>query len=89
MKIIKAKVWRKIDIQINSKIKYDNPYKDIDIIVTFIHESNKIIKLNAFWNGDNEWIVRFTPILTGIWNYSINCSDENNDINYNNIPVLL
>ena len=26
MKIIKAKVWRKIDIQINSKIKYDNPY---------------------------------------------------------------
>ncbi len=82
MKIIKAKVWRKIDIQINSKIKYDNPYKDIDIIVTFIHESNKIIKLNAFWNGDNEWIVRFTPILTGIWNYSINCSDENNDINY-------
>ena len=49
MKIIKAKVWRKIDIQINSKIKYDNPYKDIDIIVTFIHESNKIIKLNAFF----------------------------------------
>lgn len=81
MKIIKANVWRKVDISIKSEIKYDNPYKDIDIVVTFIHENNKEIKLNAFWNGNNEWIVRFTPTLTGIWNYSIDCSDKNNDIN--------
>lgn len=82
MKTIKAKIWRKVDISIRSKIKYENPYKDIDIIVTFIHESNKEIKLNAFWNGDNEWVVRFTPILKVLWNYNINCSDKNNDINY-------
>ena len=79
---MKAKVWRKFDISIKSEIEYDNPYKDIDIVVTFIHESNKEIKLNAFWNGNNEWIVRFTPTLTGIWNYSIDCSDKNNNINY-------
>lgn len=49
MKITKAKIWKKVDISIISKIKYENPYKDIDIIVTFTHESNKEIKCILEW----------------------------------------
>lgn len=41
---MKAKVWRKVDISIKSEIKYNNPYKDINIVATFIHECNKEIR---------------------------------------------
>lgn len=77
--MLQTKIWKKIDIKINSSIGYDNPYKDVKI--TGIFKNGDVeIKLNAFWNGYNEWILRFAPIRLGKWEYNIICSDNKNKL---------
>lgn len=85
----KAKLWNRIDIKINSSIKYNNPYKDVEIIGIFKHD-NIEIKLNAFWNDGNEWVLRFAPTKIGEWEYNVVCSDKSNKLSNTtgNIEVI-
>ena len=79
MNVLNTEIWKKIDIKINSSIKYDNPYKDVEIIGIFKNNETEI-KLKAFWNGNNEWILRFAPTKVGKWKYNIICFDDNNEL---------
>ena len=74
----KVEVWRRKDIILKSEKKYDNPYKDVDIDAVFTHEDGTEINLYGFWNGGDEWRVRFAPTKTGKWDYVITCSDKDN-----------
>ena len=74
----KVAVWRRIDVVLHSDKKYGNPYKDVDIDAVFTHEDGTEIKLYGFWNGGDEWRVRFAPTKTGVWNYNIVCTDKEN-----------
>ncbi len=73
-----VQVWRRTDIILNSGKHYDNAYADVDIDAVFTHEDGTEIKLYGFWNGDDEWRVRFAPTKTGVWEYTVTCSDTEN-----------
>ena len=77
-KALTAEIWSRCDIILDSQKQYKNPYLDVQIDAEFTHESGKKIHLYGFWNGDNEWRVRFAPTLTGKWNYTVTCSDAEN-----------
>ena len=74
----KVEVWRRTDIILTSNKEYKNAYADVDIDAVFTHEDGTSIHLYGFWNGKNEWRVRFSPTKTGVWNYVISCSDTDN-----------
>jgi hypothetical protein len=40
---------------------------DVDIDAIFTHEDGTVISLPGFWNGENEWKVRFSPNKVGKW----------------------
>ncbi len=71
-------IWQRGDIVLHSEKQYDNPYTDVDVDAVFIHESGDEIRLYGFWNGGDEWRVRFAPTKTGEWTYTVYCSDPAN-----------
>ena len=71
-------VWQRGDIVLHSEKQYGNPYTDVDVDAVFVHESGEEIRLYGFWNGGDEWRVRFAPTRTGEWTYTVSCSDPEN-----------
>ncbi len=70
-----VEVWRRTDIILQSEATYKNPYLDVALSVIFTHEDGTTIQLFGFWNGDQEWRIRFAPTKTGIWTYTTTCSN--------------
>lgn len=63
--------WEVIDIRLQSKILPENPYKT-NIWATFTHKtSGNTRRVPLVFNGDNEWLLRFSASTTGEWAYEI------------------
>ncbi len=71
-------LWHRTDIVLHSGTEYENPYLDVEIDAVFTHEDGDEIFLYGFWNGGDEWHVRFAPTKTGRWDYVVRCSDPDN-----------
>lgn len=70
--------WRVTEINFVSNKEYSNKFEDIELDVVFIHSDGTEIKVPAFWNGGNNWMVRFSPTLVGEWEFNTICSDASN-----------
>ena len=62
-------VWSPIERSLYAGAKYDNPYTDVIFRAQFEHESGTIHEQRGFWNGEDEWIVRFSPPKPGNWTW--------------------
>jgi len=71
----KVSIWMNTDITIKNGKHYDNPYLDTRVIGEFTSASGSKIRLFGFWNGNDEWVVRFAPTEIGIWKYYISFED--------------
>lgn len=71
--------WRTIDIIINSKKVYHNPFTDVDVTGIFTHADGTQIKLLGFWDGNDQWIIRFAPTLVGEWHYTISSTEPSDE----------
>ena len=69
---------RRTDIVLHSEKTYENPYMEVEIDAVFTHEDGDTVSLYGFWNGGDEWRVRFAPTKTGRWDYAVRCSDPEN-----------
>ena len=74
----RVEVWKRTDIVLISEKSYANPYLDVQISAVFTHEGGETITLFGFWNGGNEWRIRFSPTKIGRWNYTVTCTDTAN-----------
>ncbi|MFY0607712.1 MAG: DUF5060 domain-containing protein [Cyclobacteriaceae bacterium] len=61
--------WELLDITFNEVVKSDNPFV-VDFGAMFIHENGDTIKAPGFYNGDNDWVVRFSSSQLGSWRYT-------------------
>ncbi|MBR6765101.1 MAG: DUF4038 domain-containing protein, partial [Clostridia bacterium] len=75
---ILTNVFTRCEIILHSTKSYDNPFMDVNIDAVFTHEDGTVIAIPGFWNGDNEWKVRFASEKAGVWNYSVTCTDNEN-----------
>ena len=57
--------WSIQEIQLTAKNDY--PWWEFPAKAVFTHESGKQYTINAYWNGDKNWIVRYTPTLPAIF----------------------
>ena len=67
-----------IDIVFKSEGKIDNPFK-IVFNALFVSPSGKQQTVPAFYNGNGEWIVRFSAGETGSWNYKVESGHKSFD----------
>ncbi len=66
-----------IDLCVNSNLKIDNPFWDIEIKACFYQKERNITQsVNGFYDGingigENEWKIRWRPTAAGLWSCSI------------------
>ena len=86
---IPAHQWEVVDIQFEVD-KLPNAATDVEFMTTFVHSSGTELKVPGFYNGGNEYIVRFTPPKAGDWKYSTRSSvdslaDKNGTVGVNEV----
>ncbi len=68
--------WYAGEIEFLSDNIYEDPFMEVELSVTFTHESGEVLVRPAFWKGDKIWCVRFAPTLLGKWTYKTYCSNK-------------
>jgi hypothetical protein len=67
--------WNIVELTFTSDRRYENPYTDVDLSVTFISPSGDERAAWGFWDGDATWRVRFAPSVEGRWEWYSESSD--------------
>ncbi len=74
-----ANQYETIELSFESNLTYSNPYIDVDVKIRFTNDSNDTLWRPAFWDGINEWKVRFSsPTKNDTWSWTSYCSDTTN-----------
>ncbi len=60
--------WSVLDISITSGKTSAKPL-DVEFGAVFSQENGKRLNIPAFYNGDNTWVLRFSPSETGEWTF--------------------
>lgn len=53
--------WSVAELSFEARNHYENPYTDVEVYAVFTGKSGDSLIRPAFWNGKNEWKVRFAP----------------------------
>ncbi len=67
----KATQWRLHQIELDATEMYTNPYTEVTVTAKFHAPDGEQLSVQGFWNGDQAFVVRFTPTSVGKWSYSI------------------
>jgi len=58
----------RFEAALESAVVYDNPAQDVRVVVEFTSAAN-VFRVDAFWDGEHCWRVRFSPSHTGRWSW--------------------
>ncbi len=75
---LQVQQWMTTDLVVTTTKVYQNPFEDVDVFATFSGPDGQVLKLLAFWDGDNKWVVRFAPTAVGCWSGVFSSTDEEN-----------
>lgn len=65
---IVARQWEMTSIRMNSEDPGAHP-ADVELSAKITGDAGDLFRVPGFWNGGNEFIIRFTPPRSGTWNY--------------------
>jgi hypothetical protein len=65
--------YRVTQLTFTTDQNYSNPVNDVNLICTFNGPNNTDYNIPGFWDGENNWKVRFMPTLAGNWSYVTSC----------------
>lgn len=74
--IIQAEQWRQVILKFSSKFQYKNPFKDVIIKAEFKGPLGRVIKREAYWDGEDIYKVSFAPTEVGMWTWVIEAPIE-------------
>jgi hypothetical protein len=74
--MIEAVRWTALELEFEAQQPHVDPYRTVELDVTFTHQSGLEMTLPAFWNGGDCWKSRFAPTELGVWSFQTHCSDE-------------
>jgi len=63
--------WSVLEMVLNSRTHYANPYTDVEITAEFTGPGNVRKIVRGFWDGGWTFKIRFTPTIKGKWTYSV------------------
>ena len=67
--------WGCFEHLLSSTSVYENPFQDVALQVTFTAPSGRAVIVDAFWDGNASWRVRFSPDEVGEWQFRSACSN--------------
>lgn len=70
--------WNRVELGLESSRRYPHPDTDVAIHAVFTGPSGRTIALPGFWDGGDDWKVRFAPTELGRWSYRVEATDETN-----------
>ncbi|MBM7583411.1 hypothetical protein JOD02_002293 [Caldicoprobacter guelmensis] len=71
----KVKKWDRFESIIENNRTYKDPYRDVELLVTYTKPDNSQVDFWGFYDGGNVWKIRFMPDQIGIWRYKAVFSD--------------
>ncbi len=79
MSIKRIEKWSILELKFNGEIS-GNPFTEAKITAEFSIDGRKV-KVYGFYNGDDEYVVRFMPDTEGMWGYTVKSNVEKIDGN--------
>lgn len=70
--------WGRIEIDFESDKDYGNPIQEAALQVVFTSPFGSVYNVMGFWDGGQQWRVRFCPDEEGEWSYATFFSDAEN-----------
>ncbi|MFI7066786.1 DUF4038 domain-containing protein [Kribbella sp. NPDC050124] len=76
--VLRTRTWTPAEITLNSTVSYPDSYRDVDVSATFTGPNGQTLTAPGFWDGGTTWRIRFSPPVSGRWQYSTRSSDSAN-----------
>jgi hypothetical protein len=70
-----VKLWDRFEGSVTNSRSYADPYRDVDLAVTYTGPRGATVRFRGFYDGDKTWRFRFMPHLAGRWQYEARFSD--------------
>ena len=61
--------WEVADIPFKASVKKGQDPFAVDFSASFIGPGGEILEIPGFYNGSNEWVIRFSASISGKWDY--------------------
>ena len=72
-----APQWQEVALTFTAANTYDNPYTDVDMFAEFSGPEGQMLRRPAFWDGGQNWKIRFAaPLAGGEWTWQTFASDS-------------
>ena len=71
--VIQIPLHSRFETAFHSVLTYGNPVQDVRVTAEFINNAGTF-QVDAFWDGERCWRVRFSPPHTGQWSWRTHCS---------------
>jgi len=69
--------WQEVELSLTAVNTYTNPYTDVDVHAVFSGPDGRELRRPAFWDGGQNWKVRFaSPLADGVWEWQSFASDS-------------
>lgn len=72
----KTGIWGRVEFSLKNKHDYQNPFKEVDLLVTFFKPDGTRIDSRGFYDGSDTWKFRCMPDQPGEWRYVAWFSDR-------------
>jgi len=76
LSLISMHKWGLFEAEFQGDSICTDPLRDITLNCNFASPSGRKIVVEAFWDGESTWRVRFMPDEIGAWTYRTTCSNE-------------
>lgn len=67
--------WRMIEVTLPSPRAFENPIQEARLTASLTSPSGRKVTWNGFWDGGNEWRLRFSPDEVGQWRYELHLQE--------------
>ncbi len=68
--------WRPVEFNFVDEGNYSNPWLDASVTGVFTGPSGENYEVPGYWDGGDNWKLRFTPTAPGLWTFNISGSDN-------------
>ncbi|MEM1295010.1 MAG: DUF5060 domain-containing protein [Verrucomicrobiota bacterium] len=62
-------VWEPVDIVFRAELG-EAPPLNVEFAATLTHSSGQTVQIPGFWDGENRFVLRFSPPTEGTWTYT-------------------
>lgn len=74
-KIPEVERYSTFETSVENQTPYADPYRDVELTVTYTNPSGETVSHYGFYDGDETWRIRFRPDFPGYWKYQASFSD--------------